>query len=92
MIVNMVSLIVAQGLERTVERLTGINPIDFFLGETIGYRNERGKGLIISMIDFAPELPQSRVLLENLNIFCTMHRSGRDLHNSDNTTDTYSLF
>ena len=84
-IVNMVSLIVALGLERTVERMTGINSLDFFLGETIGYRNERGKGLIISLIDFAPELPQSRVLLENLNIFCTMHRSGSSIDTVERT-------
>ena len=74
-LVNLLSLIVALGMERTVEKETGINLLDFFLGETVGYRNERGKGLILSMIDFAPELPQSRVLQENLNIFCTMFSS-----------------
>ena len=71
--VNLLGLIVAVGTDGSLERLLqkpDIRILDFFLGSTSKMKNKTGKSLLFAMIDFAPELEQSRVLMENLMTYC----------------------
>lgn len=71
-VVNLLSLIVTLGVEGSFEKESNINVMDFFLKDTAGILNHRGRALILTMMDFAPQLASTKILHENLNIFCTM--------------------
>ena len=74
--VNLLELIVALGMstdDGSLERLLqkpDIRILDFFMSSTSKMKNKTGKALLFAMIDFAPELEQSRVLMENLMTYC----------------------
>ena len=71
--VNLLGLIVAVGTDGSLEKLLqrpDIRILDYFRGSTSKMKNKTGKSLLFAMIDFAPELEQSRVLMENLMTYC----------------------
>ena len=82
--VNLLGLIVAHGVPGTLDKLLNPKPsvkiLDFFLRNTSKIQNQTGKSLILAMIDFAPELEQSKILLENLLVYCRMRQSGVQLN------------
>ena len=79
-IAHLVSLIVAVGAEGSFKEASKIDVLDFFLGVNGTPHNIQGRALILSMLDFAPDLEQAKSLLEYLNIYCTMLDNDSDIN------------
>ena len=59
-------------MEGSLERESNINVLEFFLKDVSAIVNDSGCSLLLTMLDFAPELEQSRILIENLNVYCSI--------------------